>query len=110
MAEHDPILDYFTDVRDTHFSGAGVKETSYYPYLSNLLNFMGKTLKGVKEEPLKPPEGVVVVRINPQDGMRAMDGSGIPEYFYEEFPPKRADDGFAPGADRPPTEVRNQIF
>lgn len=26
----------FTDVRDTHLSGVGVKETSYYPYLANL--------------------------------------------------------------------------
>jgi len=88
----------------------GAGETGAQAALPIWINFMGKTLKGVKEEPLKPPEGVVVVRINPQDGMRAMDGSGIPEYFYEEFPPKRADDGFAPGADRPPTEVRNQIF
>jgi len=36
---------YFTDLRDTQISGVGVKETSYYPYLSNLLNFVGKKLK-----------------------------------------------------------------
>ncbi|MDR5729719.1 MAG: type ISP restriction/modification enzyme [Terriglobia bacterium] len=45
MAEHDPILAFFTDVRDTHVSGIGVKETSYYPYLANLFNALGKTLK-----------------------------------------------------------------
>ena len=38
LAEHDPILAFFTDVRDTHVSGIGVKETSYYPYLANLFN------------------------------------------------------------------------
>jgi len=39
------IESFFTDLRDTHLSGVGVKETSYYPYLSNLLNFMGTALK-----------------------------------------------------------------
>lgn len=43
--EHDPILSFFTEVRDTHLSGIGVKETSYYPYLSNLFNDIGKLLK-----------------------------------------------------------------
>lgn len=45
MPENAHIESFFTDLRDTHLSGVGVKETSYYPYLSNLLNFMGKTLK-----------------------------------------------------------------
>jgi hypothetical protein len=39
------IESFFTDLRDTHVSGVGVKETSYYPYLSNLLNIIGKKLK-----------------------------------------------------------------
>jgi hypothetical protein len=45
LPENAHIESFFTDLRDTHISGVGVKETSYYPYLSNLLNFMGKTLK-----------------------------------------------------------------
>jgi hypothetical protein len=32
-------------VRDTHVSGVGVKETSYYPYIANLFNALGKTIK-----------------------------------------------------------------
>jgi len=88
----------------------GSGETGALAALPIWINFMGKALKGVPEQPLKPPEGVVVVRVNPQDGMRSMDNSGVPEYFYEEFPPKRPDEGFASGSDRPPTEVRNQIF
>jgi len=39
------IESFFTDLRDTHVSGVGIKETSYCPYLSNLLNFIGKKLK-----------------------------------------------------------------
>ena len=45
MPDHEHIETYFADLRDTHVSGVGVKETSYYPYLSNLLNFVGKKLK-----------------------------------------------------------------
>lgn len=45
MPDNAHIESFFTDLRDTHVSGVGVKETSYYPYLSNLLNFIGKTLK-----------------------------------------------------------------
>jgi hypothetical protein len=45
LSEHEAIETFFTDVRDTHLSGVGVKETSYYPYLANLLNTMGKKLK-----------------------------------------------------------------
>ncbi len=45
MPEANTILTFFTDVRDTHASGVGVKETSYYPALANLFNALGKTLK-----------------------------------------------------------------
>lgn len=45
MPEHEHIETFFTDLRDTHVSGVGVKETSYYPYLANLLNALGKALK-----------------------------------------------------------------
>jgi hypothetical protein len=45
LPESNPIQSFFTDIRDTHVSGVGVKETSYYPYLANLLNALGKKLK-----------------------------------------------------------------
>ena len=45
LPDNAHIESFFTDLRDTHVSGVGVKETSYYPYLSNLLNFIGKKLK-----------------------------------------------------------------
>jgi hypothetical protein len=45
LHEQNPIEAFFTDLRDTHLSGVGVKETAYYPYLANLLDAIGKTLK-----------------------------------------------------------------
>lgn len=45
MPDHAHIERFFTDLSDTHTSGVGVKETSYYPYLSSLLNVIGKQLK-----------------------------------------------------------------
>jgi hypothetical protein len=36
---------YLRDLREIRPSGAAVKETSYYPALSNLFNELGKTLK-----------------------------------------------------------------
>lgn len=45
LAQHDSIATFFTEVRDTHVSGIGVRETSYYPYLATLLSTLGKTLK-----------------------------------------------------------------
>ncbi|MBI4639877.1 MAG: N-6 DNA methylase [Candidatus Tectomicrobia bacterium] len=41
----NPFEDYIRELRDIRSSGAGVKETSYYAPLSNLLNEIGKTLK-----------------------------------------------------------------
>jgi hypothetical protein len=45
LSDNEHIESFFADLRDTHVSGVGVKETSYYPYLSNLLNVIGKKLK-----------------------------------------------------------------
>ncbi len=41
----DPVETYLADLRDTHLSGAGVEETSYYTALANLLNEIGRKLK-----------------------------------------------------------------
>jgi len=40
-----PLETYLRELRDIRSSGAGVKETSYYPALSNLLNEVGRRLK-----------------------------------------------------------------
>ena len=40
-----PLEIYIQDLREIRSTGAGVKETSYYPALSNLLNEVGRHLK-----------------------------------------------------------------
>jgi hypothetical protein len=45
LADNQHIESFFADLRDTHVTGVRVKETSYYPYLSNLLNAIGRKLK-----------------------------------------------------------------
>jgi penicillin-binding protein 1A len=89
----------------------GANETGAVAALPIWMNFMGKVLKGVPEQPLQPPDGVVVARINPDTGLREPDDrGGISEYFYSEFPPKPRDDVSVPGTPRVPGEIRNQLF
>jgi hypothetical protein len=45
MAEPNALQAYLRDVQYIHDTGAGVKETSYYPALSNLFNAVGRTLQ-----------------------------------------------------------------
>jgi hypothetical protein len=40
-----PLETFLNELGEIHGSGAGVKETSYYPVLRTLLNDIGKTLK-----------------------------------------------------------------
>lgn len=43
--DREQVQSFFTELRDIHQSGIAVKETSYYPCLSNLFNTIGKKLK-----------------------------------------------------------------
>src|SRR5207247_6906510 len=51
----------------------GTGETGAAAALPIWMNFMAKVLKGVPEQPLAPPEGVLVARINPESGLRELD-------------------------------------
>jgi penicillin-binding protein 1A len=86
----------------------GAQETGAAAALPIWMAFMGKVLKGVPEVPLKPPEGIVVAKINAETGLRD-DGAGIPEYFYSEFTPHRDETAVSPGKESP-REIRNQLF
>jgi penicillin-binding protein 1A len=89
----------------------GTNETGAVAALPTWMNFMAKVLKGVPEQPLTPPEGVLVARVNPETGLREPDDrGGIVEYFYSEFPPKLREDVLVPGTSRVPGEIRNQLF
>ncbi len=86
----------------------GPQETGAAAALPIWMAFMGKVLKGVPEIPLKPPEGVVIAKINAETGMRD-DAGGIPEYFYAEFTPHKDESAATPGKESP-REIRNQLF
>jgi penicillin-binding protein 1A len=90
----------------------GPNETGGLAALPIWMSYAGKVLKGVPETELSPPAGVVAVNINPMTGLREPGGmSRTMEYFYQESQPPVGDDGsFARDGNRPPDEVRNQIF
>jgi len=88
----------------------GNQETGAVAALPIWMAYMARSLKGVPEVPLKPPEGVLVARINTETGLRENDGGGVAEYFYAEFPPRSREDALAPANTQAPREVRNQLF
>jgi len=94
----------------------GHNETGAQAALPMWMSYMGKVMKGVREEPRTPPEGIIQARIGRDSGLRETDGrGGIPEYFYREFlPPERESETVipteAPGAVKPPEEVKSQLF
>ena len=91
----------------------GRNETGAQAALPIWINYMGPALKGVPEQALTPPGGVVAVRVNPETGLRVADAqSGIVDYFYQEFLPPEQETlvGGVLGGERPREEVRNQLF
>jgi penicillin-binding protein 1A len=91
----------------------GRNETGAQAALPIWMGYMGAVLRGVPEQPFAPPAGVVAVRVNPDTGLRVADGQvGIVEYFYQEFLPPEHETlvGGVPGGERPPDEIRNQLF
>ncbi|MBI3068781.1 MAG: penicillin-binding protein, partial [Betaproteobacteria bacterium] len=91
----------------------GRGETGAQAALPMWMEYMGRVLKGVPEEPLAAPQGVIAARISPETGLRLADGrgGGIIDYFYQEYLPPDEDSAAAHAAGGgPPEEVRNQIF
>jgi penicillin-binding protein 1A len=91
----------------------GRNETGGVAALPIWMNYMGVVLKGVAEQPFTPPPGVVAVRVSPETGLRIPDGEGgVVDYFYQEFLPAEGGSAaaFPAGGERPPEEVRNQLF
>jgi len=91
----------------------GRNETGAQAALPIWMGYMGAVLKGVPEQPLTPPGGVVAMRVHPDTGLRVADAqAGIVDYFYQEFLPPEHETliGGVMGGDRPSEEVRNQLF
>lgn len=87
----------------------GRNETGSQAALPMWISYIGQVLKGVAEQPLVIPEGVVSARIDPETGMRTHDGK-LTEYFYQEYMPAEQNVESASGGEKPPEEVRNQLF
>ncbi|MDX2218834.1 MAG: penicillin-binding protein 1A [Burkholderiales bacterium] len=90
----------------------GANETGGQAALPIWIGYMTKALKGVPENELEVPDGVVAVNVDPVSGLR--DGGAkdaIKEFFYAEMAPGTSE---APAATkerpRPTEEVKNQIF
>ena len=90
----------------------GRNETGASAALPIWMAYMGAVLKGVPEQPLIQPPGVVAIHIDPDTGLHINDGlPGVVDYFYQEFPPPDEGSAAGPlGAESPPEEVRNQLF
>jgi penicillin-binding protein 1A len=90
----------------------GANETGGVAALPIWISYMQRALKGVPEQVLETPTGVVQVRINPDTGLRD-DSSRVSDYFLAEFAPRMAQDALAPavmpGA-APARDVRDQLF
>ena len=91
----------------------GRNETGAQAALPIWMGYIDVALKGTPEQPLMPPDGVVAMRVNPDTGLRVADAQGgVVDYFYQEFLPPEHETliGGVMGGDRPPEEVRNQLF
>jgi penicillin-binding protein 1A len=90
----------------------GRNETGSSAALPIWMGYMGPALKGVPEQLFAPPAGVVTARVDPDTGLRAVDGQpGIVDFFYQEFqPPENTMGSTVLGRDGPPEEIRNQLF
>jgi len=86
----------------------GRNETGGSAALPIWIDYMAVALKNVPEEGFNPPPGVIVMPVNAETGLRADEGSGINEYFYQEFPAPSSDG--AAGGEKLPDEARNQLF
>jgi penicillin-binding protein 1A len=87
----------------------GRNETGSLAALPMWIAYMGEALKGVPEQTLTLPDGVVALRIDPDTGMRAEDGK-LTEYFYQEFTPAERESERASNPEKAPEDVRNQLF
>ena len=86
----------------------GEAETGGGASLPMWMYYMGKVLKGVKEQPFEPPAGVAMV---PLAGEFGRDGKQLMEFVYAENAGTVGDGPAAlREANKPSEEVRNQIF
>ena len=86
----------------------GNAETGGHAALPMWVDFMGQALKGMPEAIPPKPEDLVTVMINPANGQRSLDGSGMSEIFRPDEVPSREQAERA-GPDNSTNEVE-QLF
>lgn len=75
----------------------GRDETGGKAALPIWISYMATALKGMSDNPVKIPDGVMTVKINPDTGVLVgEDEDGINEYFYHENPPPTAEIALPP--------------
>ncbi|PPD56532.1 MAG: penicillin-binding protein 1A [Methylotenera sp.] len=75
----------------------GRDETGGKAALPIWISYMATALKGMPDNPVKIPDGVMTVKINPDTGVLVgEDEDGINEYFYHENPPPTAEIALPP--------------
>ncbi len=99
----------------------GKNETGGHAALPIWIDYMAVALKGMPDNPLVIPDGIVSVKVHLGSGTHAAeDESGIYEYFYDEFQPRGAApiDGFGTdqgdgsdlsGQSQPPAETASPL-
>ena len=91
----------------------GGNETGGHAALPMWVNYMGKALKNVAESNYSVPDGISVIKINPQNGQPDPE-SGIPEFFYQEFPPSSqsslGDDPASILEGKSSDDIKDQLF
>ena len=91
----------------------GRGETGGRAALPMWIDYMAVALKGIREQKLEPPEGLVTVRIDPTTGLLAGSGQAdaIFETFRESNVPSMSSDSFATGGAAGAAEtVEDQLF
>jgi penicillin-binding protein 1A len=91
----------------------GDNETGAVAALPIWMSYMATALKGVPEDPLLPPGGVVAVPIDPATGLHDASSPGaMIEYFYHENPPPEQEgSGDLPtSAGKPAEEAKDQLY
>jgi penicillin-binding protein 1A len=91
----------------------GRGETGGRAALPMWINYMAVALKGIREQKLEPPEGLVTVRIDPATGLLAGSGQtdAIFETFREANVPSMSSDSLTTGGAAGATETaEDQLF
>ena len=86
----------------------GNNETGGRTALPMWIDYMGTALKNVPIENQKPPQGIITARINPDTGLRDIEGA-ITEHFFQEQLPPQAEINFSDFSNTPES-FRDQLF